>query len=128
MVDADATSCGDVVMMLGSRWWAVSGIPPTALGPWWFQRRELQSCREGDVWQGYGSNTAHPSDANLRRKSACDIAASHQIYDMGSNGRWEFEAAGFGMMGAREIFKCFNNVPGHETFGYGFMWVPQLFV
>lgn len=114
----DATSCSDVGMTSRSRQLAVSGIPRTAFCPWWFWRRGLRSRREANAWQGYGSNTTHPPNANFQWIGTSDIATSRQIYGTGSDSRREFRAVGFGMRGPRAIFKCFNNALGFKNLGY----------
>ena len=67
----------------------VSSFPRTAFGPGWFCKGWLQSCREIDAWWGYSSNTANPSDANLRWIRGSDIAANHWIEGIGSDDKRE---------------------------------------
>jgi len=102
--DVDGTSLGDVGLMSGGRWRAVSGYPHTTFGLGWFCRRGLRSRWEADAWQGYGSNTAHPPDANSRQIVGSNIAASCWMLGTGSNGCWALKAAGFHNDGGPCIF------------------------
>jgi len=47
----------------------------------------LRSRREANAWQGYGSNTANPPDANSRQKGGSDIAASRWMRGARSDDR-----------------------------------------
>lgn len=118
--DAEVTSQGGGADVTGGKRYLVSSRTTFKHRQYW--ERGLRTHREGDTWWGYGRETTHPPDVNLRQiggwKRPPNIDQQH-VRSEGWRRRWSDEGLRTGP--ARHLN---NNAPaGSETLGSRSLWV-----